>query len=116
MAAGAWSVAMMLRDMGFPRESGIGNREDYRSIRRKQPSGSSGPCTLPDSPTPIAGLERVAMYPADHAGATHAADHVGQVLAALHFHREQQGRGRGVAFDVLHVLDIRIGGGDRRRH
>src|SRR5690242_941403 len=100
MAAGARSVAMMLRDMETPR-----GRDDR---------GGAASCDASGCEASARPLQRITMRAADHAGAAHATDHLGQMAATLHLHREQQ-RGRGgIALDVLHVLDVGVRIGDRR--
>src|SRR5690606_22020855 len=51
-----------------------------------------------------------------HAEPADAPDHVGQVLAVAHFDGEFHHRDGGIAFAVLHRIDVGIALGHRRRH
>src|SRR3954469_9559909 len=95
MADGAFSVAMVLRVMGDVLDG------SSQSIGAAWASPAAS--------------ERVAVNPADNAGAPDPTHDVGEVLAILHLDGEQQGGCRAVALDVLDVLDVRPGIGDRRR-
>src|SRR6185437_7115123 len=50
--------------------------------------------------------DRISVNAVDHAGAAHAPDQVGEVLAVPHFQREQDGRRERAAIGVFHVLDV----------
>src|SRR5690348_1956838 len=64
------------------------------------PSNQSGLATRPCS------LNRVAVNPIHHPRPPHPPHHVGEVLAVLHFQREEERRGERAALGVLHVLDV----------
>src|ERR1700754_4522164 len=129
MADGAFSVAMVLRVMDFPR--GIDPvslshalRPDASWLDAFCGSRFIGEWVLASTLPAAAGspmnrllhLQWVAVDAADYAGAADAAHHVGEVLAVLHFDREEERGSGAVALDVFDVLDVRAGIRDGRCH